>query len=695
MQSEIEELVREEEALLVRARAALAAARARKRASSGEGMRSAEELRALREDARTASADDLPAILHEMSVRASLRARTEESALPDADAPYIAHLRVRDERGVRDYLLGHGTFIDPRSDVRIVDVRTAPIANVFYRHREGDDYDEEIADAVISGVVLARRIVVVEGGALRRILAPGLSLERGADGGWTEEAASALAAGGAGHAARAGALGVGAGEADRATRADVTALLDPAQHAAIALPPERPLVVLGSAGSGKTTVALHRLARLTAREPSRVPLERCRVVVPEEGLARLARRLLAPLGAGEAQVRTLDDWAVALGRRAFGALPRFSDDTPAVVVRLKRHPALYDALGEELAALPRRRALSARALRRLLGELFSDRAFLGRVVERADGDLPRAAVEETVRHTMNQLRTPVSVELEDIVDPVAKETIDGLSVWERTPDATAGTIDVEDLPIWLWARGRAAGWEPADTAHLVLDEAEDFALFDLEVLGHSLEAKSITLAGDESQRTASCFAGWDRAQAALGVRDAEVVRLEVSYRCPRPIVEIAQAILGEDAPKPAAAREGAPVARLSLPTEAQAHIAIATAIVELVDREPRASIALIARDAAAAARLHRAVADLPSARLVVGGSFSFEPGVDVTHVDAVKGLEFDYVVVPDADAESYPDTPESRRRLHVAVTRASFQLWLVSGGPPSAILESTAALAAR
>jgi DNA helicase IV len=60
--------------------------------------------------------------------------------------------------------------------------------------------------------------------------------------------------------------------------------------------------------------------------------------------------------------------------------------------------------------------------------------------------------------------------------------------------------------------------------------------------------------------------------------------------------------------------------------------------------------------------------------------------VDVTDVANVKGLEFDYVVVPDAAAHVYPVTDEARRLLHVAVTRASHQLWIVSGGSPTALL---------
>ena len=52
----------------------------------------------------------------------------------------------------------------------------------------------------------------------------------------------------------------------------------------------------------------------------------------------------------------------------------------------------------------------------------------------------------------------------------------------------------------------------------------------------------------------------------------------------------------------------------------------------------------------------------------------------------MKGLEFDYVIIPDADVHSYPDTPVARRSLHIAVTRAIHQLWVTCVGLPAEIL---------
>jgi DNA helicase IV len=687
-------IVREEEELLARALAAIERARvqAAKKAGVSE-MRSVQALRALREEATATSADDLPGVLHEMSVRHQLIERPPGDRLPDPEAPYLAHLRVDEAGSVKDYLLGHATLLDTAAGVRVVDWRVAPVAQIFYRYREGDEYEEDFPGRTAEGRVLARRIVVIERGEVTQIVADGILLARRADGGWErlDRAALALDPGGAGTAARPATLGIGIGGAQRAKGIDVTALLDADQYAAVCAPADEPLLVLGSAGSGKTTVALHRLARIAARAPER--LTQMKVVVPEEGLARLSRRFLEPLGASAAQVQTLDQWSSELARSVFAKKIALCTDAPGLVSSLKRHPAMYRALRARFATLKEASTTLPR-LRRRLADVLTDRAFLGGVVDASRGDLPRTAIEATVEHTMLQLAEPIERHLATITDAARKRALDGRAIREGTPDELAGTLDVEDLPILLFLkawRSTLVGAKGAAIAHLVLDEAEDFSLFELFAMQKLLaEPRSVTLAGDEAQQTASSFAGWDASLAELGARGASTCRLSVSYRCPRPVADLAHRLLGALAHETPARvlRDGAPIGDFHFPSEAPAHLFLAGALRDLVAREPRASVAVIARSAEAARSFHALVADVPEARLVIDGAFTFEPGIDVTHVDDAKGLEFDYVVVPDATDDAYPATDEARRRLYVAVTRASHQLWIVAGGRRSPLLES-------
>jgi superfamily I DNA/RNA helicase len=415
------------------------------------------------------------------------------------------------------------------------------------------------------------------------------------------------------------------------------------------------------------------------------------VVVPETGLALLAARLLEPLGLDKAQVRTVDTWARGAFQSVFGVPPpRLTEETPPLIARLKRHPALYEALRRRPRVATARPAFGP--LRRELGDLLLDRAFLDGVVAASAGGLSTTAVEETLRHTRLQLAPPS----EDLsaIDPDRREALDGRPIDEDTPQALSGTLDAEDLPILLYLATRGSGAAGKRIAHLVVDEAEDVSLFELAVLGRQLAGRSVTVAGDESQQTFSSYAGWSEALAALGAERAGTVRLETTYRCPRPVAELAHAVLGPIAPAspPRAGKDGAPVSRFDFPTEAHAHLFLAGAIRDLVEREPRASVAVVAHAPEVARSLHRLLEDLPEARLALDGRFSFRPGVDLTDVASVKGLEFDYVVVPDASARAYPDDPDARRRLHVAVTRAAHQLWIAAPGTPSPLIAALQAV---
>jgi len=681
-------IITDEETLLARVRRVLIDKLTELPATSNARLKN--HLRELRDEAMEAVPDDLPRIFAEMSSVRALAERTTAAPLPDPDVPYFAHLRVKlaTTGEERDYLLGRTSCIDTRADVRIVDWRFAPIARIFYGYREGDEFEEELPGGTTEGTVIARRVLVIERGQLTRIVGNGQSLSRDTGGTWSTAGLGAQLGGGSGTAARAGSLGTGIGTLGRAGKADITALLDPEQFAAIHTDPSRTLLVLGSAGSGKTTVALHRLARLAFEDKQRFPPDRLHVLVPEEGLSRLAKRLLEPLGLSGVRVETVGKWLNRRANEQFGVRKlRLCLEAPPLVTNLKRHPALKPILVD--CSKPRAGAPgNFMSLRRELLEFFTDRALLKRVVDAANGSLPTTVIEATVRHSMQQLATPLSKEL-GIRDPDLLQTFDGQSLEAGTPEELAGTTDVEDLALHLFLEAHAGRTQGGRTAHLVLDEAEDFSLFELGILAAEVGRKgSSTLAGDEMQQTHSSFAGWDGILESVGAKKPVTCRLNVAYRCPRPIAELAQHVLGNQAPlDPAkAGRDGAPVGFHHFPDEAQSHLFLADALRDLVDREPNASIGVVASDPEAARRVASALASVPRARLVLDGAYTFDPGIDVCDVSSVKGLEFDYVVVPDATAFAYPDDADSRRRLHVAVTRASHQLWVMSNGQRSRVL---------
>ena len=150
-----------------------------------------------------------------------------------------------------------------------------------------------------------------------------------------------------------------------------------------------------------------------------------------------------------------------------------------------------------------------------------------------------------------------------------------------------------------------------------------------------------------------------------------------------------------DPDPPEAPRRGAPVETFQFPGVGAAVAFLAEALRELAAREPRATVALLARHPEQADRYYDGLrrAEVPSLRRVRAQDFAFRPGVEVTDVRQVKGLEFDYVVMLDANDSSYGRDDESRHLFHIGVTRATWQLWIVVTGGASPLVPAAASAA--
>jgi len=239
-----------------------------------------------------------------------------------------------------------------------------------------------------------------------------------------------------------------------------------------------------------------------------------------------------------------------------------------------------------------------------------------------------------------------------------------------------------------------AGRRTERLRHIVIDEVQDFAPLEVRVLLDRMRPDaSITLAGDTQQQLMehSGFTSWPTFFRELGLEGVEIETLRVSYRSSAQVMGFAVSLLGnlqEDA-EVRATRDGPPVELFRM-TDRGACVALLSDVLrELMAAEPLASVAILTPSAVSSDVYFEGLAraDLPRLRRIRDGEFPFKPGIEVTEVAQVKGLEFDYVIALDVDAQSYPDTQAARRLLHVAATRAVHQLWMMSVGTPSPLVQ--------
>mgnify|MGYP000253235378 FL=1 len=605
----------------------------------------------------------------------------------DPASPYFGHLVLEEQGTTRQLLIAKGSAVDARLPVNIVDWRNAPISQLYYEFEEGEEFYAEIAGREREGVVAARRTLDIRGGVLQTAENGEIVARKRAGNTWEvkRKADEVLER-----------SDLREDPEDHALP-DIVALITPDQFGVLTRPDSGVVVLRGQAGSGKTTVALHRIAYLRYHDPEHFQLGRILVVMFNKALQTYIRGALTELELQGVQVATFHAWASGMLRRA-GLTVRFGGQGPPEVIALKQHPAVegllvagIDRLGERLEAwLPvpddlvaAWEATEGRGLRRL-GRFFAERSaaerprLVGlhdRVWRRladplrdlfalaADGDAARRALPAELHPTLPALAQHLAHQRD------------------------SGLLDFADAALLLrhgqLVAARVPGFEVPwyrALAHVVVDEAQDLSAQAVRVLLDAAdERRSVTLAGDPAQ-TLYDAGGFGLLSGGGGAVDSrlQLDTLPVGHRSTRPIMELALRASGQTDPELLdRTRPGLPVQWLTGAHASEA--SVAAAVAEFRQRRPKALVAVLCRTKRQANAWAEGL-DAVMAEPVRRGhrdDFVFEPGVVVSNVHQVKGLEFDGVVLVEPSAYSTRD----RNLLHVAITRAADQLWVVARGP--------------
>ncbi len=788
---EMDQIVSEEERVLTRVKRTLSA---RRPTSVSKKIDYDAELLALRDQIREARLEDVPPLVEEMERLQQVASRRSKvtQGVVDPQSPYFGRIVLEETDRKREVLIGRSTFLDPKTGIRIVDWRDAPVSRIYYRYEEGDDFEEVFGDRVVEGDVLVRRNLSITAAELRRIGAPQGTFSRRQDGTWRRLGSTAMQLrGGQGSAMRPeshhrpgggserrgsgrsrrhgrsrGRLGVGeSAEIEDKHLSEITALIDRRQFELISKPTSGLVVIQGGAGSGKTTIGLHRLAYLAFQDPQRFRADRMLIVVFNHALSRYITRVLPALGVPGVSIATYEDWAERLRSRHLRFLPsQYADTTPSVVVRLKKHPAILrlidqfaDSVSQEVEtvivdtaktssggghALREWRTSEGRApgsrlrrLRRWLSdddggkrlpletrhaieravlngeqktsdvigawaELLTDRGRVADALSRTGAnDFSERELEWALswcsrRCPLAQVWAEEQEELKRSGDSAPT----GMRGIDEQDEVEVPTLDREDdaILLRLWQRLRGPLMRKKEALryeHLFVDEAQDLAPIELAVVLDTVSrGQSVTLAGDVAQKLQldNSFRDWRSVLQELKLDHVEVEPLRLSYRSTHEILEFATEVLGplQNEVRAQATRHGAPIELFRFGNTGEAVGFLSEALRELVRSEPRASVAVIARYPEQADLFYKGLqhGEVPNLRRIADQDFPFRPGVDVTDVRQVKGLEFDYVVIVECTSPSFPIDDESRHLLHIAATRAAHQLWVMTTGTPSQLL---------
>ena len=242
------------------------------------------------------------------------------------------------------------------------------------------------------------------------------------------------------------------------------------------------------------------------------------------------------------------------------------------------------------------------------------------------------------------------------------------------------TLEWADVYPFLYLRAAFEGLKQSGvTKHLVIDEMQDYTPIQYAVLNEMFRCPK-TILGDFGQRLNP-----DHLHTLKDIRrmykSAEFVMLNKSYRSTYEIISFARRICPNDLLE-AMERHGEEPQVFAC-GDRQTQIGIIREEVqsfeERREKGKSASMGIILKTDRDAEAMYDALARQCKVTLISPESTGFSNGVSITSVRMAKGLEFDEVVVADADKNTYGAEFE-RGLLYVACTRAMHRLTVIGVG---------------
>lgn len=475
------------------------------------------------------------------------------------------------------------------------------------------------------------------------------------------------------------------------------------------------MLVSGIAGSGKTSVLLQRIAFLLYRQRKNLDARQVWLFTPSDVFGRYIDTVLPQLGEANPHIGT---WADFVARQGLsergdgtegdeGALDRLEAaldtlelderDFRAIVVddeQLLRPAQLKGAWDTyaQFPAGPRRCALACdrmhEALERKLGRMAHEERWqeamleldleeqvtcFGRTVEPSGED-------ETVSLTRDYLGWRFAS---------AGEQIDGLA-WlriDRIGQRILGTPGLSAAE-HLWLRLLVSGHGARDARYVVIDEVQDYTVLQLRVLARYFRGAHFMLLGDPNQAIREGTASWDQIRQVFSFVAGRPVPVEettllTSYRSTPQITNLFTRLIAPGSGVNLTSVQEAGLEPRIIVCEGDSYLpALREAVAQADEKDELTAVVCADR-----AREHWLARQLGDAAHALGKDESLPAtGVVLMPLSLAKGLEFDRVIVPDAQADVYPDTPLARRRLYTAVSRATHEVQLFSQGPLTPLL---------
>ena len=686
---------------------------------------------------------------------------------------YFARIDFREYRKDKEsFYIGKFGLGDSASGDEIVIDWRAPIADLYYSGVYGEAYYEAPVGVINGQLSLKRKFLIKD-----------KKLSDAFDEGINEIIIGGAAGESGGKALVDEFLRINLEESVSSKLKEVVATIQKEQNDVIRADKNGALIVQGSAGSGKTTIALHRLAYLIYKYKNSLTGDDILVIAPNKLFLDYISEVLPNLGVDKVKQKTFEEIALEvlkLKGKVYTKDKKLSDvleneDSESVkyitnaskvkgslvykniIDRYVKYLEIHDLdIGDikvdnyilfdtkEIKRLYSsdlsRFSLNKRKdeIKRYFGLKFNEK--VKAILEKVDFlyEYNIARVKKTMEDGIERRKKLIEIyeerdnrkqevktlakknfeeyfkawkridvdnlyielfEKEEVLKEVSCDKIPEkllqYIIQELKTNNEKGIIDSDDLAAMLYLKFRIEGVpESFQYKHIVVDEAQDYSMFQMYVMKELTLQKSITIVGDIGQGI-YYYKGiddWKKVMESVFDGNGTYVPLTQSYRSTVEIIEFANKVLEKQKIdlKPAI-----PVLRHGEAPEVieyedgKEFCAKLDAIVEKVEAMGKSSIAIIGRTQAECKKIKEVLKKYSDSQwdVIKDTDKNLKLKRIIIPSYMTKGLEFDCSIIYNCNDENYRDEDLDKKILYVALTRALHLQYVFYCGNKSPLIE--------
>lgn len=461
------------------------------------------------------------------------------------------------------------------------------------------------------------------------------------------------------------------------------------------------MIIQGVAGSGKTSIALHRIAYLLYRFKDRLQARNVTILSPNRVFGDYISSVIPELGEEPVFELGLDEVAEIQLERVIRFEPdrdplETRDEAWAERVRFKSTPDFVELMDNYIKEVP---YLVFKPADVVVGKFVAKGEWVGERYHAYHQYPVLKRLSMTAEDIRDRFQTDYIMEDERPRAGIIKKALTSMLVIKNTqalykdfyryigkPELyvmpAKQTLEWADVYPFLYLHAAFEGiQESRITKHLVIDEMQDYTPIQYAALNRIFPCQK-TILGDFGQSLNP-----NHLNGLVDLRklykEAKLVMLTKSYRSSYEIMTFAKQISGNTLLEPVK-RHGEMV-KVHECRDEQEEIKEIQSLIRAFKAGKHATLGIILKTGKEAEAMCGYLDGESEVYLITPESTGFQNGVTVTSIQMSKGLEFDEVIIPHADSPTYQNEYD-RKLLYIACTRAMHKLTLTFTGEPSPLI---------